>query len=130
MKNELHAWDRRNRPLRGQIKDGPDRGFPPMKTLFKKPIPRAPCECKTYYDGNKAQFASEKRIRPARSFFSSKKEMSATKKKAVSDKAKKVLARTGVVKRFYNMREKILPGPERIHRRDVGWFKKATSNRN
>jgi len=110
--------------LRGQIKDGLTVDSL-MKTLFKKADTASTLECKTYYDGNKAQFASEKRIRASQILLLIKKEMSADQKKAVSDKAKKVWPNCVVEKILQHARKNTPRTRTQSTGGDVGWFKKG-----
>ena len=113
MKNQLARMGQTEQTLRGQIKDGLTVDSL-MKTLFKKSDTATALECKTYYDGNKSQFASEKRIKASQILLLVKKEMSADQKKDVVRQGKKDPGRTAGRKRFRRVREKILPGPERL----------------
>jgi parvulin-like peptidyl-prolyl isomerase len=124
MKNELARMGQTEQTLHGQIKDGLTVDSL-MKTLFKKADTASTLDCKTYYDGNKAQFASEKRIRASQILLLIKKEMSADQKKAVSDKAKKILAELRGGKDFTACAKKYSQDPNASTGGDVGWFKKG-----
>lgn len=124
MKNQLARMGQTEQTLRGQIKDGLTVDSL-MKTLFKKSDTATALECKTYYDGNKSQFASEKRIKASQILLLVKKEMSADQKKDVSDKAKKILAELRAGKDFGACAKKYSQDPNASTGGDIGWFKKG-----
>ena len=124
MKSQLARMGQTEQTLRGQIKDGLTVDSL-MKTLFKKSDTATTLECKTYYDGNKSQFASEKRIKASQILLLVKKEMSADQKKDVSDKAKKILAELRAGKDFGACAKKYSQDPNASTGGDIGWFKKG-----
>ena len=124
MKNQLARMGQTEQTLRGQIKDGLTVDSL-MKTLFKKSDTATALECKTYYDGNKSQFASEKRIKASQILLLVKKEMSADQKKDVSDKAKKILAELRAGKDFGACAKKYSQDRNASTGGDIGWFKKG-----
>jgi parvulin-like peptidyl-prolyl isomerase len=124
MKSQLARMGQTEQTLRGQIKDGLTVDSL-MKTLFKKSDTATALECKTYYDGNKSQFASEKRIKASQILLLVKKEMSADQKKDVSDKAKKILAELRAGKDFGACAKKYSQDPNASTGGDIGWFKKG-----
>jgi Parvulin-like peptidyl-prolyl isomerase len=124
MKNELARMGQTEQTLRGQIKDGLTVDSL-MKMLFKKSDTATVLECKTYYEGNQAQFASEKRIRASQILLLVKKEMNADQKKTVSDKAKKILAELRTGKDFGACAKKYSQDPNASTGGDIGWFKKG-----
>ncbi|MGB7569202.1 MAG: peptidylprolyl isomerase [Chitinivibrionales bacterium] len=124
MKNQLARMGQTEQTLRGQIKDGLTVDSL-MKTLFKKSDTATALECKTYYDGNKSQFASEKRIKASQILLLVKKEMSADQKKDVADKAKKILAELRAGKDFGACAKKYSQDPNASTGGDIGWFKKG-----
>lgn len=124
MKNELARMGQTEQTLRGQIKDGLTVDSL-MKTLFKKSDTASSLECKNYYDGNKSQFASEKRIKASQILLLVKKDMGADQKKALSDKAQKILAELRGGKDFGACAKKYSQDPNASTGGDIGWFKKG-----
>lgn len=124
MKSELARMGQTEQTLRGQIKDGLTVDSL-MKTLFKKSDTASSLECKTYYDENKQQFASEKRLRASQILLLVKKETGADQKKALADKAKKILAELKAGKDFGACAKKYSQDPNASTGGDIGWFKKG-----
>jgi len=124
MKAELGRMGQTEQTLRGQIKDGLTVDSL-MKTLFKKSDTATMADCKSYYDGNQPQFASEKRVKASQILFLIKKEMTAEQKNAVADKAKKVLAELRSGKDFAACAKKYSQDPNASAGGDIGWFKKG-----
>ena len=124
MKNEFAKMGQTEETVRGQISDGLIVDSL-MKTLFKPSDTATVAECQAYYDGNISQFASEKKVRASQIMLIVKKDMTPDQKKAVSDKAQKILAEVRGGKDFAACAKKYSQDPNAATGGDIGWFKKG-----
>jgi peptidyl-prolyl cis-trans isomerase C len=124
MKSELDKMGQTEATVRGQIRDGLTVDSL-MKTLFKKSDTVTADECKAYYDGNLAQFSSEKRVRASQIMLLNKKNSTPEQKKEIADKAKKILDEVRGGKDFAACAKKYSQDPNASAGGDVGWFKKG-----
>ncbi len=97
-----------------------------IKTLVKPGDSVTQKECKAYYDSNSTKFVSEKKFRASQILFIVKPDATADQKKAVLDKAQKVLAEAKAGKDFAALAKKNSQDPAAATSGgDIGWFKRG-----
>jgi parvulin-like peptidyl-prolyl isomerase len=122
---ELAKMGQTETDVKGQIADG--LTVDSMMKLLLKPVDSATAkECKAYYDGNQASFASEKRYRASQILFLVKKDATPDQKKAIQQNAQKVLAEVKAGKDFAALAKKYSQDPTtKSSGGDIGWFKRG-----
>jgi parvulin-like peptidyl-prolyl isomerase len=120
---ELAKMGQTESDMKGQIRDGLTVDSL-IKTLAKPGDSVTSKECKAYYDGNQARFASEKRYRASQILFMVKKHATPDQKKAAQQNAQKVLLEVKAGKDFASLAKKYSQDPTTAAAGgDIGWFK-------
>ncbi len=122
---ELEKMGQTRQEMRDQVRDGLLIDTL-IKSLARPSDTVSLAECKAYYDSNAATFAPGKRYRPSQVMFKVKKDATPAQKKAVADKAAKVLAEIKEGKDFAAAAKKYSEDPTTAKLGgDIGWFKKG-----
>ncbi len=121
---ELAQVGQTRKDMRNQVRDGLLVDSL-LKTVGKSDTATTK-ECQSYYEQNKAQFASDKRFRVSQILFNVKKDATAAQKRAAADKAAAALAEIKAGKDFAAAAKKYSQDPSTAGSGgDIGWFKKG-----
>lgn len=129
LKRELAKMGQTEEDMKNQIKDGLTVDSM-VKSLMKPGDSATVKACKEYYDGNQANFASEKRYRVSQILFLVKKGTSPDKKNEIAQKANKIAADLKAGKDFAALAKKNSEDARTAAQGgDIGWFKKGDLQR-
>jgi peptidyl-prolyl cis-trans isomerase C len=124
MKRELAKMGQTEQTLRDQLRDGLIVDSL-MKIIYKKADTATTADCKVYYDSNTQQFASEKKAKASQILLLVKKGTAPEQKKAISEKAQKILKELRGGLDFTACAKKYSQDPNASAGGDIGWFKKG-----